>query len=119
MGKGGALVFAVLVAAVAVGTVALLTARRVSYWVWVLAEAQAQWEHHTDEAADCEADGTPIAVVTIQLVTRSLGRRRVMQTRPIGKCTVRYPGDPELLELQARADNQAATRNTSLRGENR
>jgi hypothetical protein len=117
MGKGGALVFAVLVAAVAVGTVALLTARRVSYWVWVVAEAQAQWEPDTDEAADCEADGTPIAVVTVQLVARSFGRRRVLKVRPVGKCPVQYPGDPALLDLQARAANQADTRNTSLRGE--
>lgn len=119
MGKGDVLFAAVLVTVGLVGVAAVRAARWVSRWVWVLAETRARWEPHTDEAANsATAGGTPVAVVTIELVAWSFGRRRVVKTRPIGWCTVHYPGDPDLLELQARAGNQAAIRNTSLRGGN-
>lgn len=111
--------FGVMVLTVVVGTVAVLVARRVSHWVRVRAQARARWEPHTEEARLAEADGTPVALVTVQLVARSWGRRRVVSTREVGTCRVRYPGDPELLDLEALAVNRAETRNTSLRGDYR
>lgn len=119
MGKGGAFVIAVMFLAVAVGTVLLLAARRVSRWVWERAKSRARWERHTEEGAETSPDGTPIARVTVQLVARSFGRVRVLDTKPVGTVAVQYPGDSALLELEALADTRAETRNTSLRGEYR
>jgi hypothetical protein len=119
MGKGEAIVVAVLMLAAVVGTAAVLSARWVSRWVRARAKARARWERHTVEGAESSPDGTPIAEVTVQLVARSFGRIRVLQTRPVGKVVVRYFGDPVLLELEALAENRAEIRNTSLRGEYR
>jgi hypothetical protein len=123
MTKGEAIVFAV-VATVVVVVPGIVVAFRwvqrvVSRWVWARAEARARWESHTVEGAEASPDGTPIAEVTVQLVARSFGRIRVLQTRLVGKVVVRYFGDPVLLELEALAENRAEIRNTSLRGEYR
>lgn len=116
MGKSGAAVIGLMILAVGVGTVALLAAHWVDHWVWVRAETRAQWVPHTEESPTNESDGTPRARVTVQLVAKSLGRRRVVTSRLVGECQVRYPGDPDLLELEAIAMTRAETRNTSLRG---
>jgi hypothetical protein len=116
MGKGGVVVVAVMMLAAVVGTAAVLSARRVSRWIWARAEARARWEPHTVEGAEISPDGIPIAEVTVQLVARSFGRIRVLRTRLVGKVVVRYFGDPVLLELEALAENRAEIRNTSLRG---
>lgn len=123
MTKGEAIVFAVVAAAAVVVPGIVVAFRWVqgvaSRWVWERAKARARWERHTVEGAETSPDGTPIAEVTVQLVARSFGRLRVLQTRPVGKVVVRYFGDPALLELEALAENRAEIRNTSLRGEYR
>ena len=115
MSKSTAAIVGIWFLIVVVGTVAVLAAHWVDHRVWARAEARARWVPHTEESPTRERDGSLRVRVTVQLVATSLGRRRVVESRLVGECQVRYPGDPDLLELEALAMTRAETRNMALR----